>query len=173
MQPVPEGQLLNLASLQNPLNGKKHMKNYEKILNVLRCLAAPFVALAIWLLSSRSTLPMPEGIPGLDKVAHLIAYATLAFSLAWWPKGSAWHLHPVGTALIVIAITSAYGGLDEYHQSYVPGRNMSVFDWVADTLGAGLGAAGFGWWMNRRHRSRLPVGRADPSGTATHASYRQ
>jgi VanZ family protein len=121
------------------------MKIYVETLKTLRHLAAPAVALAIWLLSSRSSLPMPEGIPGLDKVAHFIAYATLAVSLAWWPKESTWRRHQVLTSLIIIAIAAAYGAVDELHQSFVPGRDMSVSDWLADTLGAGFGAAGFCW----------------------------
>jgi VanZ family protein len=35
---------------------------------------------------------------------------------------------------------SAYGAIDEFHQSFVPGRDCNVWDWLADTLGAFLGA---------------------------------
>lgn len=116
----------------------------------LRYLAAPAMALTLWLLSSRSSLPVQPDIPGLDKVAHFIAYAVLAVALALWPKATAWRLHPLRTALIIIAIASVYGAMDELHQSYVPGRDMSLFDWIADTLGAGFGAVGFGW-LQARH----------------------
>ncbi|MCX5731999.1 MAG: VanZ family protein, partial [Deltaproteobacteria bacterium] len=33
------------------------------------------------------------------------------------------------------------GATDEFHQSFVPGRNADVADWMADTLGAAAGAA--------------------------------
>jgi VanZ family protein len=115
-------------------------------LNPLRYLAAPALALTLWLLSSRSTLPMPQGVFGLDKLVHFGAYTALALSLCLWPKPASWVQHPLRTALIIIIISSVYGGVDELHQSFVPGRDASVFDWLADTLGAVFGAAGFGWW---------------------------
>ena len=40
-----------------------------------------------------------------------------------------------------MALASLYGATDEFHQSFVPGRDSDVLDWVADTLGAALGAA--------------------------------
>lgn len=116
----------------------------------LRYLAAPALVLTLWLLSSRSTLPLPSGVFGLDKLVHFAAYAALAFALALWPGAPTWRLHPVRTAIIIIALASAYGAIDELHQSYVPGRNMSVYDWIADTLGAGFGVGGFAWWRVRR-----------------------
>jgi VanZ family protein len=35
---------------------------------------------------------------------------------------------------------SVYGVIDEVHQYFVPGRDCNVWDWIADTLGAILGA---------------------------------
>jgi VanZ family protein len=35
---------------------------------------------------------------------------------------------------------SLYGIIDETHQYFVPGRDCNVWDWLADTLGAFLGA---------------------------------
>jgi VanZ family protein len=42
---------------------------------------------------------------------------------------------------IAAGIGSAYGILDEVHQFFVPGRDCNVWDWIADTLGAVIGAA--------------------------------
>ncbi len=44
----------------------------------------------------------------------------------------------------VIIFCSFYGVFDEWHQSFVPGRNSDVFDWLADTMG-GVFAAGIAW----------------------------
>ena len=40
---------------------------------------------------------------------------------------------------MAIALASFYGMTDEFHQSFVPFRYSHVLDWVADTVGAGLG----------------------------------
>jgi len=43
--------------------------------------------------------------------------------------------------IISIAFCSAVGGLDEYHQSFTPGRSGNdLGDWLADTLGGTAGA---------------------------------
>lgn len=105
---------------------------------LLSRLAAPAVMLTLWLLSSRSTLPMPANIFGLDKLAHFVAYGILALTLGLWFPQRHWREAPLRTMLLIITIASVYGLVDEVHQSFVPGRHASVFDWLADTLGATL-----------------------------------
>lgn len=154
MQFVFKGRLLEPERpVKIPGTKLSNLETAIKHLRFFRYLAAPAVALALWLLSSRSTLPMPQGVPGMDKAAHFIAYAALAAALALWPKTATWRLHPLCTAFIVIAIASVYGGVDEVHQSFVPGRDASVYDWLADTLGAGTGAGSFAWWVKRTYWS--------------------
>lgn len=104
---------------------------------LLRKLPAPLIALAIFLLSAQSTLPMPP-TPFLspDKVAHFIAFGTLAFALSLWFPLSRWKERPLQTALLVVLLTSLYSASDELHQYFVPGRDTSFGDWVADTAGA-------------------------------------
>jgi VanZ family protein len=93
----------------------------------------------IWFLSSQSMLPQPKGILGFDKLQHLLAYLVLAVALGlWFPPGH-WQFHRLRTLLVIVFITSAYGVIDEIHQYFVPGRYCSVWDWIADTLGAALG----------------------------------
>lgn len=99
---------------------------------------APALLAASWILSSRSSVPMP-GFNAADKLVHLVCFAALAFSWALWFPREAWSERPVKTALAVAAMTSAYGAVDELHQSFVPGRFASVLDWGADTLGGLLG----------------------------------
>ena len=48
---------------------------------------------------------------------------------------------PRGALFLAVALASLYGATDEFHQSLVPGRDADVVDWVADTLGAAIGAA--------------------------------
>jgi VanZ family protein len=76
-----------------------------------------------------------------DKVLHVIEYAVLG-ALCYrgfrWGAGASWRPWAVPLAILC---TSLYGISDEVHQSFVPFRESSWLDWVADTLGAGLGAA--------------------------------
>lgn len=72
----------------------------------------------------------------LDKVVHFTAYATLsALMLRATLTPRDW-----GTAAIIIAMVSALGAVDEWHQSFIPGRSMSFADWIADSTGAIVGA---------------------------------
>jgi VanZ family protein len=92
-----------------------------------------------------------KGVLGFDKLQHLVAYVALAAAVGFWFFPERWRRYPVQTLLLVILIASAYGVLDEIHQYYVPRRDCNVWDWVADTLGAGLGASAMLVWY-RVHR---------------------
>ncbi len=100
--------------------------------------AAAWAALIFWL-SSRPSIPAPA-IPGLDKVAHLAAYAVLGFLLARAAPGS----------LAAVALGLLYGASDEIHQTYVPGRTADPLDWVADAAGVLLGTWAHTLWRARR-----------------------
>ena len=62
-----------------------------------------------------------------DKVAHFVYYGTMAVLLGHG-AGRRWLWLP----LILVPLI---GALDEWHQFYVPDRDASVFDWMADALG--------------------------------------
>jgi VanZ family protein len=66
-----------------------------------------------------------------DKVAHLVTYGIFA-ALAHRMNLSARHYVYVCIGIV------AYGGLLEVAQSFVPGREMSVLDLLANTLGVAL-----------------------------------
>lgn len=68
-----------------------------------------------------------------DKIAHLLAYAVFTF-LAWGISRSARHFIYLSCAIVV------YGALMEFGQSFVPGRDMSTPDFLANTIGVVLGA---------------------------------
>jgi len=84
-----------------------------------------------------SEMPPDSGggeFPINDKVLHLGMYAVLGGALAWagWRKGKT-------AALGLILLGTAYGALDEWHQSFVPGRDPSGWDFVADGVGVVVG----------------------------------
>ncbi|OGR17384.1 MAG: hypothetical protein A2X81_08390 [Desulfobacterales bacterium GWB2_56_26] len=82
-------------------------------------------------------------LPGIDKLAHLLAYGVLA-ATTLFAFGERWKSEKAGlTVLITVFFCLFYGITDEFHQSFVPGRAPSVVDIVADFGGAGL--VGFFW----------------------------
>lgn len=100
--------------------------------------------LTLWFLSAGNPAPKhgPE-IPHLDKLAHFLYFsaggALLAtFGLVLWPSLK---VRRRLLLVMVTAITSAIGRLDEYHQTFTPGRSGNdTGDWVADTVGGAAGA---------------------------------
>jgi VanZ family protein len=112
-----------------------------KIKKILFKLPGPLTAAGIWALSSQSTLPRPKGILGYDKLQHLLAYAVLAAALGLWISPAFWKRRPRAALCIVSLIGAVYGVIDEIHQYFVPGRDCNIWDWLADALGAGIGAA--------------------------------
>jgi VanZ family protein len=126
--------------ISNYFQGMEKIVNIKKIRSVLLKLPALFIAGLIWFLSSQSVLPKPKGILGFDKLQHLLAYAVLAGAAALWTSREIWKRRGFTVLLCTALSVSAYGLIDEIHQYFVPSRNCNFFDWLADTLGAFLGA---------------------------------
>ena len=75
-----------------------------------------------------------------DKVLHAVEYAGLGglcYRAFRWGTHDAWAQQAIPLAIVT---ASLYGMSDEAHQLFVPFRDSSWQDWVADTLGATLGA---------------------------------
>ncbi|MDQ6993912.1 MAG: VanZ family protein [Mariprofundus sp.] len=91
--------------------------------------------LLIYVLSNQSQLPVPDVFESQDKLIHSTAYAGMAW-LFWqtWQGKLSNRLLPLYT----VFFCSLYGVTDEWHQSFIVGRDASFFDWLADTLGAML-----------------------------------
>lgn len=53
----------------------------------------------------------------------------------------------IGWALAAIAIVACYASLDEFHQSFVPGRTPAVADVLLDTIGGICGQIAFALLM--------------------------
>jgi VanZ family protein len=94
----------------------------------------------IFVLSSR---PPPEPVVSLgvkDSWLHLVEYGVLGFLVARLvsaASGTRSHLAPVVVGALVGTL---YGLSDEWHQSFVPGRDASASDAVMDAVGSTLGA---------------------------------
>ena len=103
----------------------------------MRCMSI-VVALSIFILSSRSKLPLPDSalFPGADKILHAFAFGCFAFSFSYWLGRDMWKSKPAVCVLIVCVVAACYVASDEIHQMFVPGRDASVYDWIADCIGA-------------------------------------
>lgn len=80
-----------------------------------------------------------EGVEHLDKLVHLLVYYIFAV-FGYRMLANKQHYLPVCLGII------AYSALIEWGQSYIPGREMSGVDVLANIAGVALGAV----VMNRR-----------------------
>ncbi|HID37427.1 MAG TPA: VanZ family protein [Ghiorsea sp.] len=90
----------------------------------------------IFMLSHQPSLPAPMLFLHQDKLIHATAYAIMAL-LAWRVFLNT-NQSRYMVALISILFCSLYGVSDEFHQSFIDGRDADVWDWLADTIGASL-----------------------------------
>jgi VanZ family protein len=95
---------------------------------------------ALFFASSGPGVDLPAG-RGLDKVMHAGAYGVLAILSVWALTGGRLRSASGTVLLAAWLISTAYGATDEWHQSFVPGRQPDGADLLADALGA-LAAAG-------------------------------
>ena len=97
-----------------------------------------FYCLFIYWLSDQSSLktPIDFGFDFQDKLYHAGAYFIMG--LLAWRSFKHWVSSPIILALLSIAFCSLYGFSDEWHQSFVVGRESDIADWAADTSGAVL-----------------------------------
>ena len=72
----------------------------------------------------------------VKKSAHVVEYAVFATLIfrAFVNSG----VERKKAALYTIALAMAYGVTDEVHQSFTPGREPRIRDWIFDTIGAGF-----------------------------------
>lgn len=91
---------------------------------------------AISVQSGLTDLSLPDvGIDFVDKIAHFFVFGILGWLLC---RGMAlsknrWIQDHYFSVALVIGILFALS--DEWHQSFVQGRESSFFDWIADLTG--------------------------------------
>jgi VanZ family protein len=74
----------------------------------------------------------------IRKTGHVTEYFILSLLILRGIRAGKPGTH-LGWALVAIAIVACYAALDEFHQSFVPGRTAAVSDVLIDTAG-GIGA---------------------------------
>lgn len=96
-----------------------------------------YVAL-IFTLSSQPGLSAPGDFEYRDKLAHTLEYGGLGV-LTYRAVRDTWPDTAVlRRVLLTVLAISALGALDEKLQAFIPGRDSTVYDWLADTFGAAL-----------------------------------
>lgn len=110
---------------------------------------------AIFYMSSLSNPPLPDEVD--DKAAHIAAYAGLGITVVRAVAGGLPARVGLRVALLSMAIATAYGASDEYHQRFVSGRFSDALDLRADAVGALIAVAGCWVWG-------ILASRSDPRG---------
>jgi len=112
---------------------------------------AGYVAL-IFVLSAQPGLHVPGTFAYRDKVAHLLEYGGLG-TLVWLAARDTWPTQkPLNRALLVLLACMALGAIDEKFQAGIPGRESSVYDWLADSTGALVAQL---WGLSREMRREV------------------
>jgi len=89
----------------------------------------------IFALSAQPHLKAPLPFENGDKICHMAEYGGLGILIARALRAS-FRLRPLVVAsLIVVLIGAVVGASDETFQRFVPGRDSSVYDWLADVTG--------------------------------------
>ncbi len=91
-----------------------------------------------------SGTPAPENtpdIPHLDKIAHFGFFFGGGGLFCGWLRHQFKKLNALQCIGITTLVGSLVGVIDEYHQTFTPGRSGNdIGDWTADTLGSLTGA---------------------------------
>ena len=105
----------------------------------------------IYYLSSQPAESYPALFWGADKIVHMALFgvlgALLSFTFGLSRDRTSW-----SGVVIITVIVMLYGTIDEYHQSFVPGRSPGVDDIIADTIGGCMAAliVQGRWLINRK-----------------------
>ena len=114
--------------------------------------AVAWTALTFYV-SHQPVVSIPFGAP--DYVAHAVNYAVLGALLIWGLTNSHWTDTTIVHTVQAIALAILLGIGDEFHQSFVPGRDTSVADLLADAVGASAAACAISVLAAlRRHQTR-------------------
>jgi VanZ family protein len=88
-----------------------------------------------------SSRPLPAYVAVLpDWSTHSAAFAVLSVLFCRAAAGGLGAALRSGDAWRAVVFCAAYGVSDEFHQSFVPGRDATVWDVLKDVVGAVIGA---------------------------------
>lgn len=97
-------------------------------------------AVFIFVLSAIPELPqIGPDVPNSDKFFHMLEYGIFGLLLARAFKNSSSQFLMGNFLILTCLVSCLYGITDEFHQSFVPGRESNVWDVLFDTIGAFFG----------------------------------
>ncbi len=105
-------------------------------------------AVLIWLLVifSLSSIPgktYPQATFDYGFIAHLIEYFVLGFLIV-----RSLGKYSFKKLVFTLVFCLLFAIFDEIYQSFIPFRDVSVLDWIFDTIGVLLGIIGF--WIKKK-----------------------
>jgi VanZ family protein len=112
-------------------------------------------AALILVVSSVPNLKTPlVRMPGGDKAVHFLEYGILALltfrSVRHWRAGMTLRQ----TAFSAMVLVAIFPVIDEFLQSFIPGRSPEIYDLVADICGAWSFLGGMVWYYRRSFPSK-------------------
>jgi VanZ family protein len=99
--------------------------------------ALAYVTLVLWL-GAQPHLRAPFPFHNGDKLAHILEYGPLGFLFARALRATLRVRIPLVAATMAVALGVLVGATDETIQRFTPGRESSLYDMAADTVGLTL-----------------------------------
>jgi VanZ family protein len=133
------------------------MKGSTALERLIRRWLPPLVWMGvIFFFSAQPTVP---SVPGrwdllLKKSMHMVAYGMLTWLYLRALRGDESResrSDDAATRAVSAGMALLYALSDEYHQTFVPGRNGSLVDVAIDAVGVG-GAIALDWWLRSARR---------------------
>ncbi len=127
------------------------MKTFHRISLILSPIA---LAVLIFFLSSQNYENAPLGFFLGDKIAHFFVFGILAFLIFRALSNGFKSRASASTFTIATMLTMFYGATDEFHQSFVFGRQCETGDLFADALGAIIFGAFCYYFQKRKFQGK-------------------
>lgn len=89
----------------------------------------------VFYVSAQSHIKEPIQFRNSDKLYHLLEYGVYGMLMLNFLKD----MSIKKLVLWTIIISAVFAASDEFHQSFVPNRDPSVFDWIFDVIGIYIG----------------------------------
>ena len=112
------------------------------------CVAAAFFLVVTVFAGAEAVANVPLFPSPFDKAVHFAFYGTMAVLLA--------HGFGLRWLIVPLILVPVIGAADEWHQSFIVGRDASFWDWMADEIGTVVAVYAYWTWQKSRAAVRGP-----------------